>query len=405
VKFLRPLLATLVACASALAVSAATLAQTPVPTAVPGPPGASPDLLPTGEMPLPPSAEAFRIQLDLMLHEHTYLAGSTTDALVNGRREEFLSAQAILDANSVELARSFGALYGPAAEARFLQGWKRHIQDYELYAQAAMNGSDSQKQQARADLDAYAAEAQALFKELDPLVPEAVGAALLDHVHGTLDVIDAQVAKDLPRAFTLGRQGALMTANELGDPLALAIVQQFPGRFPGEANAPDATFRRQTSLLVQADTILGGAALAAAVMGRQPEVDAISGVQQQNLAELTSLLAPRAAGISPDQLTSLWQSRNAALMDYALAVPGNDAGKRQQAVQRLDTFRQSLDQLLMPTGVTLGDRFISQTAYVTAALDALGMHDVGAAKAFMAGAAKQSAEIGVRLALAASRAA
>jgi hypothetical protein len=330
-------------------------------------------------MPLPPSAEAFRIQFDLMLHEHTYLAGSTTDALVNGRREEFLSAQAILDANSVELARSFGALYGPAAEARFLQGWKRHIQDYELYAQAAMHGSDSQKQQARA--------------------------ALLDHVHGTLDVIDAQVAKDLPRAFTLGRQGALMTANELGDPLALAIVRQFPGRFPGDANAPDATSRRQTSLLVQADTILGGAALAAGVMGRQPEVDAISGVQQQNLAELVNLLAPRMAGISPDQLTSLWQSRNAALMDYALAVPANDSGKRQQAVQRLDAFRQNVDQLLMPSGVTLGDRFISQTAYVTAALDALGMHDVGAAKAFMAGAAKQSPEIGVRLALAASRAA
>lgn len=402
---LRAGLASVAACAWVVGASAGALAQTAPSGAGTAMTTTSPDLLPTGEMPLPPSAEAFRNHFDLLLQEHTYMAGATTNALVNGRREEFLAAQAMLDANTVELARNIGALYGPAAEATFLEGWKRHIQDYEMYAQADMAGSNAQKQQARADLDAYASEAQAFFKQLNPMVPDAVGAALLAHVHGTLDVIDAQVAKDTTRAYTLGREGALMTATELGEPLATAIIEQFPERFPGTLDDPDAGFRRQVSLLVQADTILGGTQLAAVVMGRQPEVDALNGVIQQNMADMRSQLSSRMSSASVDQFASLWQSRQSAMMDYAMAVAANDTGRRQQAAQRLDTFRQGVDQLLSPSGVMLGDRFISQTAYVTAALDSLGMHDIGAAKAFMAGAAKQSEEIGVRLALAASRAA
>jgi len=96
-------------------------------------PTTSPDLLPSGAMPLPHSAEAFRNHFDLMLQEHTYLAGATTHALVNDRREEFLAAQSMLQANSVAISRVIGALYGPVNEARFLQGWRRHVQDYELW--------------------------------------------------------------------------------------------------------------------------------------------------------------------------------------------------------------------------------------------------------------------------------
>jgi hypothetical protein len=62
----------------------------------------------------------------------------------------------------------------------------------------------------------------------------------------------------------------------------------------------------------------------------------------------------------------------------------------------------NLDALFAPSGVVLSDRFIPHATYVTSALDALGMHDLGTAKAFQGGASKQSEEIGIRLALAAA---
>jgi hypothetical protein len=39
-----------------------------------------------------------------------------------------------------------------------------------------------------------------------------------------------------------------------------------------------------------------------------------------------------------DLFTGLWAAHRAALMDYAQAVPANDAGRRLHVVQRLDGF-------------------------------------------------------------------
>lgn len=75
--------------------------------------------------------------------------------------------------------------------------------------------------------------------------------------------MDAQAAKNLTQAYTLGRMGGMMTATELGDPLASAIVEQFPDRFPRDPNSAEAGFLSHTSILVQAYTLLGGAASSA----------------------------------------------------------------------------------------------------------------------------------------------
>jgi hypothetical protein len=82
------------------------------------------------------------------------------------------------------------------------------------------------------------------------------------HVHRTLVVIDADAAQDVTRANTPRREGAMMTASQLADPLATAMVQHFSDRFQGNVDAAAAGFRRQTTLLVEAETMLGGASLA-----------------------------------------------------------------------------------------------------------------------------------------------
>src|SRR4051812_14664235 len=183
-----------------------------------------------------------------------------------------------------------------------------------------------------------------------------------------------------------------------------AIVRQFPERFAGELDDPDAAFRRQITLLVHADTMLSGVELSAIVTGRQSVVDAVRGALEQNTAELTNAIGARVSVGTRDQFTTLWCDHHTALTDYATAVPSNDVAGRRQASQRLDAFRTSLEGLFTP-GFGLSDRFVPHATYVTSALDALGMHDVGTAKAFEGGASKQSEEVGVRLALAAASAA
>jgi hypothetical protein len=248
------------------------------------------------------------------------------------------------------------------------------------------------------------AEARAFFYELNPQIPpDAVAAALTNHVHGTLDVIDAQAAKDVTRAYVLGRQGAMMTALDLADPIAQAILKQKPERFTGTSTGSNGARERQFSLLLQGHVFLSGAALAALVAGRTGEADAINGVVEQNTTELAVLVGgANQGGATQSQFVTLWRAQIAAFSDYARAVAANDLGGRQQAAARLDTFRADMDALLGPQGRSpggsVGAFFVPQVAYVTAALDALGAGDVGSAKAFTGGAAKQSQEVAVRLA-------
>jgi hypothetical protein len=64
----------------------------------------------------------------------------------------------------------------------------------------------------------------------NPNLPKSVVADLVKHHAITLKaVIDAQAAKDWNRAYSELRQAAHMQM--IGDPLAEAIVKQFPGRF------------------------------------------------------------------------------------------------------------------------------------------------------------------------------
>ena len=61
-------------------------------------------------------AAGLRVALNSLLGEHVILAAATTGAALDGRDAEFKAAAGALDANSVEISKAIGSVYGDDAE-------------------------------------------------------------------------------------------------------------------------------------------------------------------------------------------------------------------------------------------------------------------------------------------------
>jgi hypothetical protein len=178
-------------------------------------------------------AAALRTTLNGLFAEHVYLAAAATGAALGGREPEFKAAAGALDANSVAIAQAIGSVYGKDAEAAFLPLWRRHIGFVVDYTVGAASGDRAKQDKAVGDLVAYTQDFGAVLSSANPNLPKSVVADLVKHHVVTLkEVIDAQAAKDPARAYTAVR-GAAGHMSQIADPLAEAIVKQFPDRYRG----------------------------------------------------------------------------------------------------------------------------------------------------------------------------
>jgi hypothetical protein len=176
-------------------------------------------------------AASLRTALNLALREHVYLASAATAAALGGRGPEFKAAAAALDANSVDVAKAIGSVYGADAEQAFLPLWRKHIGMVVDYTVGAATNDRARQDKAVADLVGYTQDFGAFLSAANPNLPKAVVADLVKHHVLTLkNVIDAQAAKDPGRAFMAERAGAAHMQT-IADPLAEAIVKQFPDSF------------------------------------------------------------------------------------------------------------------------------------------------------------------------------
>ena len=176
-------------------------------------------------------AAGLRVGLNALLSEHIYLAAAATNAALGGRQPEFEAAAAALDANSVDVAKAIGSVYGPDAEKAFLPLWRRHIGMVVDYTVGVATNDRARQDNAVNDLVGYTQDFGAFLSGANPNLPKSAVADLVRHHVLTLKaVIDAQAAKDQDRAFTALRTGA-GHMQMIADPLAEAIVKQFPDRF------------------------------------------------------------------------------------------------------------------------------------------------------------------------------
>jgi hypothetical protein len=179
-------------------------------------------------------AAGLRTTLNVLLREHAYLAGAATGAALGGRDAEFKAAAGALDANSIDIARAVGSVYGADAERAFLPLWRRHIGFFVDYTMAVATGDGAKQDKAVSDLVAYSQDFGAFLQSASPRLPKQVTADLVKHHVVTLKtVVDAQAAKDAAKAFT-GIRMAAAHMQMIADPLAETIVNQFPDRFMAE---------------------------------------------------------------------------------------------------------------------------------------------------------------------------
>jgi hypothetical protein len=176
-------------------------------------------------------AAALRSKLDLLLREHVFLAAAATNAALGGRGAEFQAAAAALDANSVDIAKANGSVYGPEAEAAFLPLWRKHIGFVVDYSAGLVIKNTAMQEKAVNDLIAYSQEFGAFLNSASPSLPADVVAELVKgHILSLKAVIDARAAGDQTKAFT-DLRSAVAHMQMISDAQAEAIVKQFPDKF------------------------------------------------------------------------------------------------------------------------------------------------------------------------------
>ena len=176
-------------------------------------------------------ASGLRSTLNTLFQEHIYLAAAATGAALGGRDAEFKAAAAALDANSVAISKAIGSVYGQGAEEAFLPLWRKHIGMVVDYTVGVATNDKAKQDKAVADLIGYTQDFGAFLQSANPNLPKSVVADLVKHHVVTLkEVIDAQASKDPAKAYTAVRTAA-GHMQMIADPLAEAIVKQFPDKF------------------------------------------------------------------------------------------------------------------------------------------------------------------------------
>jgi len=172
-----------------------------------------------------------RTGLNSLFREHVFLAAWATGAALAGRDGEFKAAAGALDGNSIDIAKAIGSVYGAGAEQAFLPLWRKHIGFVVDYTVGVATKDDAKKSKAVNDLVQYTQDFGAFLAAANPNLPkETVAGLVKDHVLTLKDVIDAQASGDMNKSFMAIRSAA-GHMGMIADPLAAAIVKQFPDRF------------------------------------------------------------------------------------------------------------------------------------------------------------------------------
>jgi hypothetical protein len=291
-------------------------------------------------------AAGLRVGLNALLSEHVYLAAAATNAALGGRPAEFEAAAAALDANSVDVARAIGSVYGPDAEQAFLPLWRKHIGMVVEYTVGAATGDRARQEKAVNDLVGYTQDFGAFLSGANPNLPKAVVADLVKHHVLTLKaVIDAQAAKDQDRIYTALRTGA-GHMQMIADPLAGAIAKQFPDKIAGAPDSPAASLRTALNLALREHVYLASAATGAALAGRDAEFKAAAGALDANSVAIAKAIGSVYGPDAEQAFLPLWRKHIGMVVDYTVGKATNDRAKQDRAVSDLIGYTQDFGAFL-----------------------------------------------------------
>src|SRR5262245_24138119 len=291
-------------------------------------------------------AADLRVALNGLLAEHVTLAAAATNAALGGRQAEFQAAAGALDANSVDLSKAIGSVYGKGAEDAFLPLWRKHIGMFVDYTTGVAAKDQAKQTKAINDLVGYTQDFGAFLNSANPNLPKDVVAELVkSHALSLKEVVDAQAAGDQAKAFAGLRQAAAHM-QMVADPLAGAIAKQMPQKFSGNPAAKSADLRVALNNALREHVVLAAFATNAALGGRQAEFQAAAGALDANSVAISKAIGSVYGQGAEDAFLPLWRKHIGMFVDYTTGVATKDKAKQDKAINDLVGYTQDFGAFL-----------------------------------------------------------
>jgi len=292
------------------------------------------------------SAADLRVGLNSLLGEHVLIAAVATSHALGGRDAAFKGAVGGLDANSVDIAKAIGSVYGPDAEKAFLPLWRKHIGFFVDYATGVATKDKAKQDKAVADLVNYSEDFGAFLSSANPNLPKSVVAHLVKtHVVTLKDVVDAQAAGDWPKAYRATRS-AYHHMQMIGDPLAAAIAKQFPNRFPGSSESTASSLRTTLNMALREHAILAAMATGSALGGRSAEFNAAASAVDGNSIDIAKAIGSVYGPDAEKAFLPLWRKHIGFVVDYTTGLATKDKAKQDKAVSDLVAYAEDFGAFL-----------------------------------------------------------
>jgi hypothetical protein len=292
-----------------------------------------------------PAAD-LRATFNSLFGEHIVLAASATGAALAGRETQFKAIVESLDANSVDISKAIGLVYGPEAEKAFLPLWRKHIGFAVEYTLGVATKDKAKQDRAVAELVQYTEDFGAFLNSANPNLPKNVVADLVKtHVLTLKDVIDAQAAGDQPKAFAATRT-AYAHMRMIADPVAGAIAKQFPTRFTGQFDSPGASLRIALNNAFAEHVYLAARATGAALGGRDAELKAAAAALDGNSVDISKAIGSVYGGTAEQAFLPLWRRHIGFVVDYTTGLAAKNKAAQDKAVNELVGYTQDLGAFL-----------------------------------------------------------
>lgn len=292
------------------------------------------------------SAADLKAGLNALLGEHVLIAAVATSHTLGGREAAFKGAATGLDANSVDIAKTIGSVYGADAEKAFLPLWRKHIGFVVDYTTGLATKDMAKQNKAVNDLIGYTEDFGAFLSSANPNLPKnAVAELVKGHILTLKDVIDAQAAGDWSRAYSAARS-AYSHMHMIGDPLAAAIVKQFPERFNSSSDSPASNLRSALNLALREHAVVAAMATGSALGGRQAEFKAAAEALDANSRDIAKAIGSVYGANAEKAFLPLWRKHIGFVVDYTTGLATKDNAKQEKAVADLIGYTEDFGAFL-----------------------------------------------------------
>lgn len=172
-------------------------------------------------------ASGLRAALTGLLIQHVAQTGAVVQSVVatgSLTSPQSSGAVAALDANTVDLGKAIGSLYGMKAQAAFLKMWRAHIGFFVEYTQGVAGNDAAKVKDAKTKLAGYQKQFGAFLGSAAGLPGSAVSADLAGHIQTLEAAINAILAKSPEAADKIAMAESHMAGT--AQVLAKAIAAQ-----------------------------------------------------------------------------------------------------------------------------------------------------------------------------------